>query len=122
METAGETYLTRREAAERFKISVSTLARLASQGRGPVFYKPVDVALYRPEEIEDWIKAAIVRPLDRHLAAPEPRGRGRRPAATGASLAAEPGSQPTSGKRRGRPRKSLQPSLFSALAESCDAA
>jgi hypothetical protein len=52
METTGDIFLTRREAAERYKLSASTLARLASQGRGPVFYKPVDVALYRPEDIE----------------------------------------------------------------------
>ncbi|MDB5612413.1 MAG: Helix-turn-helix protein [Devosia sp.] len=40
-------YLTRVQAAERYPISQHTLAKLASEGRGPRFYKPTDKCLYR---------------------------------------------------------------------------
>jgi hypothetical protein len=68
------------------------------------------------------IRAAIVRPVERHLAAVEPRGRGRKPLPTAVSHGAEPSVQSNTGKGRGRPRKNLQPSLFSALNEADDAA
>jgi hypothetical protein len=109
-------FLTRREAAERYKISASTLARLASAGRGPTFYKPTEVALYLPEDVEAWIKAAIVRPSERRPAATEApaRGRGRRPAASAAPTDAEVCTPPAP-SGRGRPRKNLEPSAFSTL-------
>jgi len=124
MGSSGENFLTRRETAERFKLSQSTLARLASQGRGPVYYKPTDVCLYLPEEVEAWIKAAIVRPSERLPAATEApgRGRGRRPTASAAPTGAETRTPPTPPSGRGRPRKNLQPSLFSSLNEDSDAA
>lgn len=56
------TYLTRSEVAERYPISVHTLAKLASQGRGPRYFKPTDKCLYRPEDIEAWIEAAAIMP------------------------------------------------------------
>lgn len=43
-----------------YPVSESTLARLASQGRGPVFYKPTDKALYRPQDVENWIEATPI--------------------------------------------------------------
>lgn len=51
-------YLTRKEVSEHYPLSASLLARLASRGEGPVFYKPVDLALYRPEDIDAWIEAS----------------------------------------------------------------
>lgn len=56
------TYLTRLQVAELYPISVHTLAKLASEGRGPRFYKPTDKCLYRPEDIEAWIEASVVMP------------------------------------------------------------
>jgi hypothetical protein len=57
------TYLTRRQVAERFPIS-HTLAKLAANGRGPRFYKPTDKVLYRLDDIEAWIEAAIIIPME----------------------------------------------------------
>lgn len=56
-------YLTRRQVAERYPISEHTLAKMASTGRGPRYYKPTDKVLYRPEDIEAWIDASVVTPL-----------------------------------------------------------
>ena len=76
--------MTRRQVADRYPISVHTLAKLASQGRGPRFYKPTDKALYIAEDIEAWIRAAAVVPVEEpfgpimsHQATPMPNGRGR---------------------------------------------
>lgn len=75
-------YLTRAEVAARYPISTHTLAKLASQGKGPRFYKPTDKCLYRPEDIEAWIEASVVLPTT-SATKPEPRhaptgsGRGR---------------------------------------------
>lgn len=55
-------YLTRAQVAERYPISMHTLAKLASNGKGPRFYKPTDKCLYRPEDIEAWIEASVVLP------------------------------------------------------------
>jgi hypothetical protein len=56
------TYLTRSQVAERYPISAHTLAKLASQGRGPRYFKPTDKCLYRPEDIEAWIEASAILP------------------------------------------------------------
>jgi hypothetical protein len=114
-------YLTRAEVAERYPISSHTLAKLASQGKGPRFYKPTDKCLYRPEDIEAWIEAAVVLPVA-PAAGPEPRRaptggrRGRtRPAPSFKPTpvtGAEP--QPRSG------RKSLPPSPNSWLLRQDD--
>lgn len=45
------TYLTRAQVAEHYPISAHTLAKLASEGKGPRFYKPTDKCLYRPEDM-----------------------------------------------------------------------
>ena len=81
-------YLTRVQVAQRYPISVHTLAKLASAGKGPRFYKPTDKCLYRAEDIEAWIEASIVLPQT-DAATPPPdqprpsgnRGRTRPPAA-----------------------------------------
>lgn len=107
------TYLTRSEVAERYPISVHTLAKLASQGRGPRYFKPTDKCLYRPEDIEAWIEAAAVMPsaLDTNTAKPLERpgptvarnGRGK----------ARPETVPPPLPKNGR--KSLPPSANSWL-------
>lgn len=56
------TYLTRAQVAEHYPISVHTLAKLASNGKGPRFYKPTDKCLYRPADVEAWIEASVVLP------------------------------------------------------------
>lgn len=106
------TYLTRAQVAERYPISVHTLAKLASDGKGPRFYKPTDKCLYRPEDIEAWIEAAAVMPApevgttqNRKLVA-APGGRGR---ATPTPRAATTEPAQRSG------RKSLPPSPNSFL-------
>jgi hypothetical protein len=121
MEPGADIFLTRREAAERYKLSESTLARLASQGRGPVYYKPIDIALYRPADVEAWILAAIVRPAERRNT-PQAGGRGtaRRRAPEQPSVP-QPQNTVSAEKPRGRPRKNLQPSLFSTLKQDDDA-
>lgn len=57
-----QTYLTRKEVAERFPISENTLAYLAHRGRGPRYFKPTYKVLYRPQDVEAWIAAAVVEP------------------------------------------------------------
>lgn len=56
------TFFTRRQIAERYPISQHTLAKLASSGRGPRFYKPIDRVLYRLEDIDAWIESSAVLP------------------------------------------------------------
>lgn len=95
-------YLTRKEVAARYPLSESLLARLASQGRGPVFFKPIDKALYRPQDVEAWIEASP----GIQAGAPASGGRGRK------SRCLEP-AQPT--VRTNRQLKNLTPSAHSAL-------
>jgi len=56
------TYLTRNQVSKLYPISVHTLAKLASQGKGPRFFKPTDKCLYLAEDIEAWIEAAAIMP------------------------------------------------------------
>lgn len=113
-------YLTRAEVAARYPISTHTLAKLASQGKGPRFYKPTDKCLYRAEDIEAWIEASVVLPtssvtIQESRRAPVGSGRGRaRPVfKTKPATGAEP--QPRSGGR-----KSLPPSPNSWLLRQKD--
>lgn len=105
-------FLTRKQVSERYPISEHTLARLASQGRGPVFYKPIDVALYRAEDIDAWIAAAIVTPKPKGERTAAPEGRGRRASSTRSNRT---GAQAVVSSSSGRPRKSLTPSVDSVL-------
>ncbi len=111
-----QTYLTRKQVAEIYPISANTLATLASQGRGPVFYKPTDKALYKPEDIEKWIEASPA-PLDQQMTeSASHTGRGRRP---GSVLArAAPRVKDVVSPSTGRRLKSLTPSAGSWLRRS----
>lgn len=106
-------YLTRRQVSQMYPISESTLARLASRGGGPVFYKPTDKALYRPQDVEQWIQAALVS-VDRTIGdASTHAGRGR-----SESLRAPrplPRVRDTISPKTGRQLKSLPPSQESWL-------
>lgn len=112
------TYLTRKQVAARFQISEHTLAKLASQGRGPAYYKPIDKVLYRPEDVESWITSSIVLPSARDDAPAKRSGRGRSPKPKGPRILPTPSEvlAPALGRRR----KSLPPSAESALRRSDD--
>lgn len=56
----GKVYLTRQQVPLHYPISEHTLAKLASDKRGPRFFKPTDKAVYLPANIEAWIEAAAV--------------------------------------------------------------
>lgn len=108
-------YLTRRQVSQMYPISESTLARLASQGLGPVFYKPTDKALYRPQDIEKWIEAT---PATMSEVAGEGFGRrtGRGKAARSVqALSTLPRVKETVSPGTGRRLKSLTPSSDSWL-------
>lgn len=57
-------YLSRAEAAKRLGLSPNTLANLASQGKGPPFFKPTSPTgkggktLYDPDELDRWVRAS----------------------------------------------------------------
>lgn len=110
------TYLTRAEVAKRYPISAHTLAKLASQGKGPRFFKPTDKCLYRPEDIEAWILAAVVLPVT--VEAPSVASGRHRPRVTapGGRGKAKPAPRaaPTKPSQRNA-RKSLPPSANSRL-------
>lgn len=111
-------FITRKEVAKRYPISEHTLAKLASSGRGPRYYKPTDKVLYKPSDVEDWIASFVKEPsADAHL--------GKRPSTP------KKASKNTSGGRGtyrryqykkppmiGRARKSLPPSANSILLRS----
>jgi predicted DNA-binding transcriptional regulator AlpA len=116
-------YLTCRQVAERYPISVSSLAQLASRGAGPRFYKPVNVALYLAEEVEAWIEEAVVMP---QTEAPVGEGASsqthvrvldKKTAETG-SAGSHDIDDPRCAfpkARHGRPRKDIAPSADSVL-------
>ena len=110
-------YLTRRQVAERYPISEHTLAKLASAGRGPLYYKPTDKALYKVVDIEAWITASVVKPAAEDRPAHnisdnrrESAKRSRTGRGTHARVPEFSGPPPT-----GRGRKSLTPSPKSVL-------
>ena len=113
----GKVYLTRRQVALHYPISEHTLAKLASERRGPRFFKPTDKSLYLPADIEAWIEAAAVMPetepvAPKHVALARPsqprlqKGRGR--AKPPPQAVSPPGSS-------GRRLKSLPPTPNSWL-------
>lgn len=109
-------YLTRSQVAERYPISTHTLAKLASQGKGPRFFKPTDKCLYRPEDIEAWIEAAAVLPVTAAPTTATANQGLKRIMATGGRGRAKPPprtSAPETPQRNGR--KSLPPSANSWL-------
>lgn len=106
-------YLTRSEVAQRYPISTHTLAKLASQGKGPRYFKPTDKCLYRPEDIEAWIEAAAIVPS---AVATMETGKARSPSPTTALNGrgkAKPTPIPPTLPKNGR--KSLPPSANSWL-------
>jgi Helix-turn-helix domain len=108
------TYLTRTQVAELYPISVHTLAKLASDGKGPRFYKPTDKCLYRAEDIEAWIEAAAVTPTPQ-VATTSSQHRVRTTAPSGCGRALpKPGPTKSEPSRRSG-RKSLPPSPNSFL-------
>jgi len=55
----------RREAAERLGLSVSTLARMAKEGRGPTYCRSGDVrgrVWYRPVDLSAWLESRRQEP------------------------------------------------------------
>lgn len=112
---AGKVYLTRKQVARYYPISEHTLAKLASEGRGPRFFKPIDKALYLPADIEAWIEAAAVLPTAGPVA-PNPsaltRSSGPR---TGRGRAKPPPRPVVAPGSTGRRLKSLPPSPNSWL-------
>ena len=64
-------YLTRKQVASHYPISFSTLAHMASQGRGPKYRIIGKSAVYRADEVESWLDAQVI------TFAPSGGGRGR---------------------------------------------
>lgn len=60
---ASTKYLTRKEVAEAYPLQVSTLAYLASNGRGPRYRMIGNSAVYRRDEVEEWIESQVVVPI-----------------------------------------------------------
>lgn len=105
-----------------YPISSNTLAKLASRQDGPIYFKPTDKCLYKVQDIESWIEAAVVtprvaKPVDppagrgRAMPRPQPRTKAKAKATATATAA---GPAPRSG------RKSLPPSPNSWLLRSDD--
>jgi len=57
-------FLSRSEAANRLGLSPNTLANLASQGKGPPFFKPTGSVgkggktFYDPDELDRWVRSS----------------------------------------------------------------
>ena len=66
-------YLTRKQVVECYPISLSHLAHMACQGRGPKFRKIGKSAIYRIDEVEAWIEEQAIEPCNIN----KPRKRGR---------------------------------------------
>lgn len=110
-------YLTRRQVAELYPISEHTLAALASKGLGPPFFKPTDRALYRSQDVEAWIEAAIVTPTAPSApSAGQPRKSTVTAGRRGRSIPKPRPFEAHSSSRHGR--KSLPPSPNSSLRRS----
>jgi predicted DNA-binding transcriptional regulator AlpA len=66
-------YITRKQVAQNYPISFSTLAHMASDGRGPKYRIVGKSAIYRIDEIEFWLEQQVVEFSPRR----ENRKRGR---------------------------------------------
>jgi len=66
-------YLTRKQVAERYPISFSHLAHMASQGRGMRYSLIGKKAVYSIVDIEAWLETQVIEPSLTKL----PRKRGR---------------------------------------------
>ena len=67
-------YLTRREVAEEYPISYSTLAHLAMEGKGPPYLRIGKKAIYRVVDVERWIEG---HQINSSVDMPHRRGRPR---------------------------------------------
>jgi len=56
-------WLLRAEAAAYLRLSVSTLAHLASDGMGPRFYKARNRVRYLKSDLDAWAKSAAYEPF-----------------------------------------------------------
>jgi len=56
--------ITPQEAAERYGLSVGTLANLRCNKQGPQFYKVGRKCLYRISEFENWLFSEPVKTID----------------------------------------------------------
>lgn len=66
-------YFTRKQVAEKYPISFSHLAHMASQGRGMRYRIIGKSAVYHVDDIETWLDSKIIEPS----IAPSHRKRGR---------------------------------------------
>ena len=57
-------YLTTMEAAEKLKMSASTLSKLRSAGTGPPYTKLNSTVRYRVEDLDAWAAGNLVTPPD----------------------------------------------------------
>lgn len=52
-------YMRPAEAAEYVRLSVSTLAQMRVEQRGPKYFKAGGRVLYRLQELEEWVESRI---------------------------------------------------------------
>jgi len=55
-------YLTRKQVAERYPISFSHLAHMASQGRGIRYRIIGKSAIYHVDDVEAWLESKVIEP------------------------------------------------------------
>ncbi len=55
-------YLTRKQVAERYPISFSHLAHMASQGRGIRYRIIGKSAIYHIDDVEGWLESKVIEP------------------------------------------------------------
>lgn len=55
-------YLTRKQVAERYPISFSHLAHMASQGRGIRYRIIGKSAIYLVDDVEAWLESKVIEP------------------------------------------------------------
>ena len=55
-------YLTRKQVAERYPISFSHLAHMASQGRGIRYRIIGKCAIYHVDDVEAWLESKVIEP------------------------------------------------------------
>lgn len=58
-------YLRRKDVPKEYPISFSSLAHMASQGYGPRYRLVGKSAIYRRDEVEDWLEEQVVELVPR---------------------------------------------------------
>lgn len=69
-------YLTRKQVSEKYPISFSHLAHMASQGRGMCYRIIGKSAVYRIDDVEAWLEEQVIEPANSNT--PRKRGRPRK--------------------------------------------